>query len=139
MLALFACIGLGAMVAQSARNGSAVGMALLGLAAAGVLALVIYSVWEARSYPVVPDAFAIGPFLACVILGVDIGLAAGRGTEITTTTRIAYAAMGFVAGYVLGGLAGFYTQRLGWMAGIFSFFAFAASAGLLLLGYILLV
>lgn len=139
IIALFACFGLAGVTAQSARSGSVVAMFLLGLAAVGVLALAIHSAWEARQYPVVPQGFAIGPFLASVILGLDVGLAAGRGTDATTTLRIAYAALGVLIGYALGGVVGFHAQRLGWIAGFFSFFAFAASAGLILLAYIFLV
>jgi hypothetical protein len=139
MVALAACLGIGAVTAQSARNGSIGGMVLLGLAAAGLVALVIHSAWEARAYPVVPYAFAIGPFIACIILGGDIGLAISRARDATPMTRIAYAALGVLLGYSVGSLVGLHTQRLGWIAGIVSFFALAASAGLILLAYILLV
>jgi hypothetical protein len=138
-LALFACLGLAVASAQSARNGSVVGILLLGIAVAAMLALVIHSAWEARTYPLIPEAFAIGPFIFCLILGIDVGLAAGRGAQVSMTTRIACGVMGMVAGYIVGSLAGLFTQRLGWIAAFISFIALLASAGLILLAVILFV
>jgi hypothetical protein len=139
IFALVACLGLAAATAQSARNGSSAGIFLLALAVAGLLALAVQSAWSARSYPLLPERFAIGPFIACMILGFDIGLAVGRGSDVTQAMRIVYGAAGVLAGYLTGGVAGLFAQRLGWLAPVFSLFSFAASAGLILLAVVLFV
>lgn len=137
LLAMGASLAIVTAAFQSARNGSAAGKLLMAIGGAGALIVLCQSAWSARAAPINPRAFALGTFVACVALGFDIGLAIGRGTNVDTSLRIGYAGLGALAGYLVGGVAGLYTQRLGWLAGFVSVMAFGATLGLILLAKIL--
>jgi hypothetical protein len=133
-----ACAAIGFAIAPAMR-GSVVAILIAAAGAIGIAVLVIQSVWSARTGPLTYDAFAVAPLIACIVLGADLGLAAGRGVNVETPMRVGYAAVGAIAGYVVGVGAGLMTQRLGWMAAFFSLITGLATIGLILLAFILLV
>jgi len=121
---IFIAIGIPNAIAHK----SVIGWIAGGLGAAGILALLIHSI-VSRKDPPSYDNFLIGVFFFFVILGLTAGIFAGSLNHSPALGFLAGAA-GLIAGYLLGLLAGFWFQYLGWLASLVNGLAILAIIGM---------
>ena len=134
MVVLFGAIA-AASVGATLYPGIA-GWLLLGLAAAGVLFVLVTSILEMRGVAPSFEAFLFPLFFFCLALGLAVGVL--TGLRESTLFKLAHACAGVALGYWVGLLVGLHGQRLGFFAILLYPFAVAGAGGALIVAVLLL-
>lgn len=92
---------------------------------------------ESGEKPSLED-FRVSPFLFSVLLGITAGLLLAVG-QPSPWLKILGATGGFLVGYFVGILAGFWAQSLGWMSGIIEVLLWPAMMGMVIVSIILAI
>lgn len=124
-------------VPGAVTNNSIAGWVMVGLGALGLAAMFVNSVFSRMGEPVSYGGFLRCVFLFFVVLGVSAGVFTGALGH-SLAIGLPAGALGFAAGYLLGILAGFWLQYLGWMAALLNFLAGLAVLGLFCVDIVLL-
>lgn len=136
MIAVFVCVMLLIFGIPGALRNSLAGWVLSSLGALGIVALLINSI-VSREDPPSYDDFLLGVFFFFVLLGVTAGIFAGALNH-SLVLGFLVSAGGLFAGYLLGILAGFYLQYLGWMSLLLNFLSGLGVLGMLIVDIVLL-
>jgi len=131
----FILFALGIPVAIS--SSSIIGWIVGGIGVAGMIALVIHSVLSRRGEPVSYDGFLAGVFFFFVFLGITSGVFVGT-LKHSLFLGLITGVGGFIAGYLLGILAGLWLQYLGWLSATINGLALIAILGMLAVDLVLL-
>ncbi len=119
-------------------QGSIVGWIASGIGMAGILALLVMSIssrWgESPSYA----GFLVGFFFFFVFAGLSAGIFISTLEHYTLFHGLLTGVAGLSAGYVLGILAGFGLQYIGWLAAMLDPLVGLAVAGLIVVDIVLL-
>jgi len=133
--AVCAVLTLAGLPAAISRK-SAIGWVSGGVGAVGILALVIHSISSHREPPSY-DRFLVGVFFFFAVFGISAGIFAGA-LHHSPGIGLFLGAVGLMAGYLLGILAGLWLQYLGWLASIVSGLAGFAAFGIFFVDLVLL-
>jgi hypothetical protein len=114
------------------------GWIMSGTGAAGILALLVYSILSRRGEPPSYDGFLIGFFFFFVVFGLSAGIFIGALEHYPLFQCLLTGGAGLLAGYVMGILAGFGLQYIGWMAAILDPLAGLMVFGMLIVDLVLL-
>jgi hypothetical protein len=115
-LALLVCIILVAAGAPAALSrGSIAGWITGVIGAAGILAMLVKSIASRRGAPASWSDFLVGFFFFFLSAGFTTGIFIGTLEHYPIFHGLLTCAAGLIAGYVLGILAGFMMQYLGWL------------------------
>jgi hypothetical protein len=123
--------------------------ALALLAAAALVALVVLGIRAQRGVAVSYDAFSVGIFTFCIVLGGTAGLwsvlfgaedriAAAQSAGAHGLINLAAVLGGLVAGYAVGVPAGLWAQRLGPLGSLLGALAWPAVIGMIATNLVLL-
>ena len=138
-IALTACVVLVTLGVPSAlSNESIAGWIAGGVGIAGSLAMIVHSISSRRGAPPSYDCFLIGIFFFFVFVGLTGGIFFSTLEHYHLLYRLQIGATGLIAGYMLGILAGFWMQYLGWLAAILDKVAGLAVLGMLVLDIVLI-
>ena len=138
-LALIVCIVLVATgIPAVLSRGSLAGWIASVIGAAGILAMLVKSVASHRGAYPSWAGFLVGFFIFFLSLGLSTGIFIGTIEHYPIFHGVLTCAAGLIAGYVLGILAGFMMQYLGWLASVIDRMASLAVLGLLVLDLVLL-
>ena len=138
-IVLMVCIVLVAVgVPPALSRGSIAGWITTGIGAAGVLAMLVNSISSRRGEPPSQSDFLVGFFFFFVVAGLTAGIFIGTLEHYPLLPGLLTGAAGLVAGYLLGMLAGFGMQYMGWLAAILDPLAGLAVLGMLVLDMVLL-
>jgi len=121
---------------SAVSRGSFIGWLVGGIGAAGILALLINSIFS-RKEPPSYDCFLIGVFFFFVVLGISAGVFVGT-LEHSLSLGLLVGSGGLIAGYLLGILAGLWFQYLGWLASMVNILAGLAVFGMFSVDLVLL-
>ena len=121
----------------AASHKTIIGWVLAGVGAAGILALLAFTVYSHRKEPPTYESFLAASFFFFVILGVTVGIFVGA-LEHSRWLELLGGCAGLLAGYILGLFAGVWFQYLGWLAAVLNMFAVPAIIGVLMVGLVLL-
>jgi hypothetical protein len=119
-------------------HGSIIGWIAGGMGALGILALLVNSVASRWGEPPSYDGFLAGFFFFFLIAGLTAGIFIGTLDHYHLIQGLLTVVAGLVAGYLLGILAGFGLQYLGWLAMALDPLAGVAVVGMLVLDLVLL-
>jgi hypothetical protein len=138
-LAVTGCIVLVAIGFPTALSrGILAGWIAGGIGAAGILAMLVHSIASRRGEPPSWDGFLVGFFFFFLTAGLSTGILFSTLDHYLLVHGLLACAAGLIAGYVLGILAGFVMQYLGWLASILDQIVVLAILGLLVLDLVLL-
>ena len=114
------------------NRGSVVGWALIFLGIAGILAILVFSIFAQLGTKPSYDNFLIGVFFFFVFLGLTVGLFIGQQEHWPFWGLLGRGVLGLFIGYIVGIFAGFWFQCFGWAA-----FLVDMAAGLMIIGMII--
>ncbi len=127
-------------ISSGLSKGSILGWLLGGVGAAGFLALFIHSIYSQAGYRPSFEGFKVVIFFFFVVFGVVAGITAGRiEFDHSRWMRVLDGLVGLVAGYFLGICAGLWTQKVGWIGGLFEALAMAGIAGMVIVGILMML
>jgi hypothetical protein len=115
---------------------SVIGWVAGGLGAAGILALMLNSIFSCEEPPTY-DCFLTGIFFFFVIMGLTSGILTGA-LRHSPPLALLMGLGGAMVGYVLGILAGLWVQSLGWLSSLVNGLAGLAVFGMLVVNLVLL-
>ncbi len=119
------------------HNNSIVGWILVGIGAAGIIAMFISSILSGIGRPPSYDDFLKGIFFFFLALGLSTGIFIGT-LEHSLLKGTLIGSAGLVAGYPLGILSGLCFQYLGWLAVLLNMLAYLAVFGMLCVDIVIL-
>jgi hypothetical protein len=138
-VALFVCMALLALGTPSAvRANSVLGWILAAVGAAGILFILYFSVAGQRGSKPCFREFRAWIFLALVVLGPSAALFWGSASHLSRGVLIGACAAGLLVGYAVGILAGYWSQRLGWISGLLDGLAGVSIAGMVVADIVIL-
>jgi hypothetical protein len=120
-------------------SGSIPGWIFGGAGLAAFILLFVNSIASAYGRPLSYECFSVKVFLFFVFFGLTAGSMIGRISFSTSGLELLlYGVGGLLPGYFAGILAGYWVQKLGWMAGLFELAAILAIPGMIVLGIVLM-
>ena len=136
-VALAVCVILVVMgLPKALSHKSVTGWAMVGLGLTGIMALLVNSIFSHRDPPSY-DNFLAGVFFFFLSLGMTVGVFNGTLNHSLFVALLSGSG-GFIAGYLLGILAGLCFQYLGCFSGILNGLAWLATFGMFIVDLVLL-
>jgi len=129
-------IVLGAPAALS--HGSIGGWIASSLGAAGILTMLVNSISSRQVEPPSWNDFLVGIFFFFIFLGLTVGIFFSALEHFHLFPSLVLCAAGFIAGYVVGIIAGLWLQYVGWVATVLNQVAALAVLGMFVLDLVLL-